>query len=431
MKIAKISLLLGGMIASSITCAEYSCQQLGLKDCPTTVDQELPNPHEMLTWTQKQRVIGFRNTFRIYDGSVFHPDQKNVLALPKLKSGITNNDIHYSVDGKNYRLNDYLKNQNVAGLIILKDGKIAYEYYAHGNDETTLWTSRSVAKSIVATLIGVAIQQGKIKSVNDPIIQYLPDLKGTAWEEVTLKQLMQHTSGVEWNENYKDPNSDFAKMTYCEAVKDPEACVYKNVKHLKAKYKPGTVWSYNTGGAYLVGKVLEAATHENIAKYLENNVWKRVGMEREGVWQSYERNKIDMGGHGFNATLRDYARFGQFILNEGRVSNGDKMLPENWTAQATQWNQAKGSVTKNYPKGTYGFQWWNSQAKRGSPLTTPHADSTFWGLGIFGQMLGINPKDKIVMMQWSTWETALPSAQLDNEKSLFFNAVSKHLTEKK
>lgn len=82
----------------------------------------------------------------------------------------------------------------------------------------------------MATLIGVAIQQGKIKSVDDPIIQYLPDLKGTAWEKVSLKQLLQHTSGVEWNENYKDPNSDFAKMTYCEAANNPDACVYKNVK---------------------------------------------------------------------------------------------------------------------------------------------------------------------------------------------------------
>ncbi len=431
MKITKMSLLFTGLFVSSVACAEYSCQQLELTDCPTTVDKKLPDPHDMLTWTQQQRVVGFRNTFRSYDGSVFHPDKKNVLELPKLKNSIKNKDIHYSVDGKNYNLNDYLKSQSVAGLIVLKDGKVAYEYYGQGNNKTTLWTSRSVAKSIVATLIGVAIQQGKIKSVDDPIIQYLPDLKGTAWEKVSLKQLLQHTSGVEWNENYKDPNSDFAKMTYCEAAKDPDACVYKNVKNVKSKYEPGTVWSYSTGGAYLVGKVLEAATHENIAKYLEDNVWKRVGMEREGVWQSYTRNQVDMGGHGFNATLRDYARFGQFILNDGRVSNGDKMLPEGWTAQATEWNQAKGSVSENYPKGIYGFQWWNSHAKKGSPLTTQNSDATFWGLGIFGQMLAINPKDKIVMMQWSTWETAMPSAQLDNEKSLFFNAVTQHLTQQK
>lgn len=431
MKIKKVTLLLGSLLASGITCAEYSCRELNLVDCPTPVDKQLPDPHDMLTWTAEQRVIGFRNTFRSYDGSVFHPDKKNILALPKLSKMITNNAIQYRVDQKTYHLNDYLKSQNVAGLIILKDGKIAYEYYGRGNNATTLWTSRSVAKSVVATLIGIAIQQGKIKSLDDPIIQYLPDLKGSAWEKVSLRQLMQHTSGVQWNENYKDPNSDFAKMTYCEVEQDPDACVYQNVKQVKAKYEPGAVWSYNTGGAFLVGKVLEAATHENIAKYLEHNVWQRVGMEREGVWQSYKRNVTDMGGHGFNATLRDYARFGQFVMTEGQVLNGEKMLPNGWLAESINWNKAKGSVWDDYPNGKYGFQWWNTHATYGSPLTTPNADTTFWGLGIFGQMLAINPKDKIVMVQWSTWETAIPSKAIDNEKSLFFNAVTNYLIEQK
>jgi len=109
MKVTKISLLFTGLLASTFACAEYSCEQLKLKDCPTIVDKKIPDPHDMLTWTQQQRVIGFRNSFRSYDGSVFHTDKKNILALPKLKNGIKNNDIYYSVNGKNYNLNDYIK----------------------------------------------------------------------------------------------------------------------------------------------------------------------------------------------------------------------------------------------------------------------------------------------------------------------------------
>lgn len=427
MNIGKINPLLVGMLVSTSTFANYSCEQLNLSDCPTPVDTKLPDPHNMLTWTADERVVGFRNTFRTYEGTVFKPNKKHVYALEQAKKQIKNQDVTYTVNDVTYHLDDYIKSQNVAGLIILKNGKVALEYYGKGNNPTTLWTSRSVAKPITTTLIGVAIQQGKIKSIDDPIVKYLPDLKNTAWQNVTLKHLLQHTSGVEWNENYKDPTSDFAQMTYCEASKDPYKCVYELVKNLKAKHTPGEVWLYNTSGSWLAGLVLEKATGKSIAKNLQDNVWQKFGMEREGIWHSYQTNETDMGGHGFNATLRDYARFGQFVMEEGQLNTGEKLLPDHWTQHATDWTQANGSVSRNYPKGIFGYQWWNSKAKQGSPLTTKNADATFWAFGIFGQMMAINPKDKIVMMQWTTWDTATPSAEIDNEKSLFLNAVTNYL----
>ncbi len=429
MKLSQIGTALFGVFMSFNVWANYSCEQLNLTDCPTPVDQKLPDPHNMLTWTSQDRVIGFRNTFKSYDGTVFKPNKNNIYALDRYKKQIKNRDITYQVDGKDYHLNDYLKSQDVAGLIILKNGKIALEYYGKGNNPTTLWTSRSVAKPIVTTLIGVAVQQGKIKSLDDPIIHYLPDLKGTAWSDVTLKQLLQHTSGVQWNENYQDPKSDFAQMTYCEASPNPTDCVYQLVKQLKPKHTPGEVWAYNTSGSWLAGLILEKATGKSIAQNMQD-VWQKFGMEREGIWQSYERNKADMGGHGVNATLRDYARFGQFVLNEGRLKTGEKLLPEHWTQDATTWVQKKGSVSEKYPEGIFGYQWWNSKAKYGAPLKTKNSDATFWGFGIFGQMMAINPKDQIVMMQWTTWQTATPSEKIDNEKSLFFNAVTQYLDEK-
>src|SRR6202012_5453036 len=131
--------------------------------------------------------------------------------LPRARHPLTS--LHYRLSGRRYALEDYLRRQAVTRLLILKDGAIAYEYYGSGNTDKTLWTSRSVAKSVVSILIGIAVQEGAIKSVDDPIIGYLPELRGSAWHDVTLRELLQHTSGVAWNENYADPRSDFARLT--------------------------------------------------------------------------------------------------------------------------------------------------------------------------------------------------------------------------
>lgn len=211
----------------------------------------------MLVWDQTSRVVGFRNTYRMYEGDVFSTRGVKPFELAQASSKLP--AIQYFIEDNSYNIDNYLANQSVTGLLILKDGKIVYEFYDSGNTPQTLWTSRSVAKSVVSVLIGVAIKEGKIKSVDDKITLYLPELKGTAWEDVTLHQLMQHTSGVVWNENYASPNSDFSSMTQCEAKPSPYDCVLKLVKSVEREpgVKPGEVWSYNTGGAWLVGRVLE------------------------------------------------------------------------------------------------------------------------------------------------------------------------------
>ena len=410
-----------------------ACGVAGLKVCPQPFDKTLPDPHAMLTWDQDTRVVGFRNTYRLYEGDVFSSNDAKPYPLPPASQALP--AIHYSMNGTTYNLDNYLANQSVTGLLILKDGKIAYEYYGKGNTANTLWTSRSVAKSVVSVLVGVAIKEGKIKSVDDKITQYLPELKGTAWEAVTLHQLMQHTSGVVWDENYASPDSDFSHMTQCEAKPAPYDCVLNLVKSVKRKpgVKPGEVWSYNTGGAWLVGRVLENATGMTIAKYLESRVWSRYGMQQDGVWHALVKDKVDMGGHGFNASLRDWGRFGQFVLSGGQLPTGEKTLPDDWIARSTHWTTAKGSVTASAPNGQYGYQWWYSAPApdaNAEPKKTATSDQTFWALGIFGQSIAINPAEKLVMVQWSTWQHAETPSSLYDEQALFVNAVSEALDAK-
>jgi len=426
---------IGLSMTHTVDAAEQlpACAVPGLTVCPQPFDQTLPNPKDMLTWDQDTRVVGFRNTYRLYEGDVFSPQGATPFPLPVAEKKLP--AIQYSMDGANYNIDNYLANQSATGLLILKDGKVVYEYYGKGNTPKTLWTSRSVAKSVVSVLVGVAIKEGKIKSVDDPITAYLPELKGTAWEGVTLHQLIQHTSGVAWDENYASADSDFSHMTQCEAKPSPYDCVLNLVKSVKRKpdVKPGEVWSYNTGGAWLVGRVLESATGMTIAKYLESRVWSRYGMEQPGVWHALVKDKVDMGGHGFNATLRDWGRFGQLVMTGGQLPSGEKILPDDWIARSTHWTKAKGSITNFAPDGQYGYQWWfNAPAPdaKAEPKKTATSNQTFWALGIFGQTIAINPAEHLVMVQWSTWKNAETPTSLYDEQAVFVNAVAKALNDK-
>lgn len=419
-------LMLGNAVAN-----DRLCKVEGLSTAPQPCDRSLPDVKDMLTWDQQQRTIGFRNDYRSYPGDVFHHGE-NVYPLPRDKKQLDH--ITYQYEGKSHNFSDYVKNQDPQGLLIIKDGKVVMEKFYHGNTPKTLWTSRSVGKSIVSTLIGIAIKQGKIHSLDDDITVYEPDFKGTAWDGVTLRQLIQHTSGVNWNEDYADPKSDFSALTQCEAQTDTYSCVYKLVHGVTRDpaVKPGEVWSYSTGGAWLLGDILEKATGKTIAQNLQDGIWQPYGMANDGVWHAYEKGKHDMGGHGFNATLEDWGRFGMFILGGGKLPDGTNALPDNWLKEATRWSTAKNSVSEGYPDGIYGYQWWNNNVPVNVNNVSPKGDGdpseSMWALGIYGQTIAINKKENLVMVQWSTWKEAEPAADKQQmENAVFFNAVAEAL----
>ena len=406
------------------------CVALGLKPCPQPYDAHLPRAADMLSWDPRTRVIGFRNTYRLYKGDVFRTLQSKPYPLPAAPSPMP--AVRYRLDGRTFGLGDYLRRENVTGLLILKDGRVAYEHYARGNTPTTLWTSRSVAKSVVSILVGMAVKEGSIGAVSDPITRYLPELKDTAWEGVTVRELLQHVSGVAWNENYADPTSDFAQMTRCEAGIDPYNCILQLVRSVKRKegVAPGAVWSYNTGGAWLVGRLLERATGMTIAKYLETRLWSRLGMQSDGVWQALVPGEIDMGGHGFNAALRDWGRFGLFVADGGTLANGEELLPAEWLAESTTWTTATGSVTPDSPYGKYGYQWWFAGVDPDRPGAGPvneTARQTFWAEGIYGQAIAINRAEHLVVVQWSSWTQASGTPALYDGQAFFVDAVTRAL----
>lgn len=405
-----------------------NCGGLAMDICPAPSDQVLPETKNMLTWSQADRVIGFRNDYRNYDGDVFH----HGLSKPLEKASKQLTDVSYTFEGKPYNLDNYLERQNVTGMLVLKDGKIAYKHLGHGNTDSTLWTSRSVGKSVVSTLVGIALKQGKIHSLDDQVIKYEPDLKGTAWDGVSIRQLLQHTSGVAWNEDYTDPKSEFSKLTQCEAKPATYDCVRSIVVSLKRTHPAGEVWSYSSGGAWLLGDVLEKATGMSIASCLEQNIWKPYGMAHDGVWHAYAKGKHDVGAHGFNATLEDWARFGEFVAGDGKLADGTELLPTGWLDNASKWSHAKNCISAMHPEGTYGYQWWNNSIPVNAKNVIPQPDQglkgSLWGLGIYGQVMMVNRAEHLVIIQWSTWPVAEPSMQKQPlETAVAYSAIANEL----
>lgn len=283
-------------------------------------------------------------------------------------------------------IDEYMKSQRTAAIVIVQDGKIRLEKYGLGFNEKGRWTSFSVAKSFTSTLVGAAIQDGYIKSLDDNITDYMPDLKGSAYDGVNVRQLLTMTSGVAWNEDYEDKNSDVNKFNNAKPQKGMDATI-SYLKTLKRAHKPGTVWNYNTGETNLIGGLVASATHKNLAEYLHEKIWQPYGMEADGTWLLGATGR-EIAGCCIQAATRDFARFGQFVLGNG-VVGGKQVVPEDWFKQATTKQMDIGKVGHGY-----GFQWWT------------YDDGSYAAKGIFGQGIFIDPKRKLVIASNSSWPRA-------------------------
>ena len=296
----------------------------------------------------------------------------------------------------------------VAGLLVLKDGRIALERYRFGNTEKTRWMSMSVAKSITSTLVGAALQQGSIHSLNDSVTRYVPALANSAYAGVTIRDVLMMASGVQWSETYTDPTSDRRRLLEAQISLKPGSAMAL-MASVPRSSTPGTVNHYSTGETQVVGEVLRAAVKMPIATYLADRIWTRYGMESDAKWWLDSPNGVEIGGSGFSATLRDYGRFGLFFLNGG-IAAGEQVLPPGWTTESST-----PKLLRNARKLDYGYLWW--------PGTTAdeRRDKAFTAEGIHGQFLYINPAAHVVIVVWSA--RPKPSGGAIVDEWSFFDAV--------
>ncbi|MDB5706620.1 MAG: beta-lactamase [Sphingomonas bacterium] len=318
---------------------------------------------EILFWSQAQRDANFPTMEKLFPGNVIKADPAKLRALP---AGRPLPIPAADVDA-------FMASMNVAGLIVLQDGKVRLERYARGLTAEGRWTSFSVAKSFTSTLVGAAIKDGYIKSLDDPVTRYIPDLAGSGYDGVTVAQLMTMTSGVKWNEDYTDPKSDVARM-FLEPVPAGVDPTVFFMRKLPRETAPGTKWAYKTGETNLIGVLVRRATGKSLADYAREKIWTPAGMERDGFWMT-DQTHAEVSGCCLSVSLRDYARFGQFAL-EG----GHGVVRDGWFADATR---AHAEVA---PGGYgYGYQWWTYPGGR------------YGAQGIFGQGITIDPAAKIVI----------------------------------
>ncbi len=333
----------------------------------------------ILFWSSKQKEKGFN---RIDEFIPSLPIKKGKYTYHLENKFIDLSNVSYDLYGKSYSIKDYFLKLRVAGLLVVHKGNIVYEEYGLDNDENSRWISFSVAKSVTSMLLGAAIQDGFIGSVEDPITKYLPQLVGSSYENVSIKNLLQMSSGVDWDENYSDPESDVSIAAGFNST-----TLFNYLSKLPINSKPGKLFNYNTGETNLVGDLVRSAINNNLSYYLEQKIWQPFGMESDGSWSLDGNHLLELGGCCINATLRDYARIGLFAMHDGRLNDGTRVLPEGWMEEST-------APSKGY-KG-YGYQWWLETGELGS----------FSALGIFGQMIWINPTTETVIVMHSAWPFA-------------------------
>jgi len=314
-------------------------------------------------------------------------------------------------EGKPVDLQGFLESTATNALLVIKDGKVATEIYRNGGNEKSRFISFSMAKSMLATMVGIALAEGKIKSLDDKVIDYLPDWKNSAYANVTLRDMLRMRSGVDWLEIY-----EFGSKTQLTEVHDNSLVAYSYRwcdyarDRTKTANEPGKVFNYSTLDTSVLGCVLEKAVGMKGADYLSEKIWQPAGMEADGYYMLDGPDSLgrEFYGAGFNATLRDFGRFGLMMLNDG-VANGKQVVPAAWVKEST--TPATDSEPAS-PRDFYGYayQWW----------TVPNSDA-YSAIGLFNQFIFIDPSTKTVIVKLSS-----PASPLgwEKENTVFFQTIA-------
>jgi CubicO group peptidase (beta-lactamase class C family) len=330
-------------------------------------------------------VVGFRNIARLFGGDVVHHGAA-VMPLPRAAQAL---EVHYQVQGAAWDAAKFMEHNRVAGLLVLHRGQIVLERYGLGRTAEDPWVSFSVAKSVNSTLLGAALRDGVIRSLDDPVTRYIPELEHSGYAGVTLRQALTMSTGLRWDEDYANPESDSGRSLSLDVPHATRAPVdiVKYMAQLPRVAAPGSVFLYNSGNASILGIVVQRATGKTLAAYLEEKVWRPLGMEADGYWVRDPFGR-SVGRSLFNATLRDYGRFGYFFMH-GATINGASIVPSGWIADATRSHIATG-----WEDVGYGYQWWIN------------ADGSYRAIGIHGQMIFLDPKLDVVIVTNSAWTAA-------------------------
>lgn len=348
--------------------------------------------------TPENQAATFRNQDQIWPHRVIRRGAA-VRALPPHDRPL--GDQAFEVGDAMVSIDDFMARRRTAGFLILKNGQIALERYGMGNGPESLWTCFSISKSMTATLVGAALHDGSIGSLDDACDLYLPQLRGSAFEGVTLRNLLRMASGVAWDEGANSDGPDLWRLGRAMDRRQAGA-ILALLRTLPRAAPQGTIFNYATGESFLLGAVVTAATGRLLADYFAQTVWGPAGMEADGLWQLESEDGQELGGMGVSARLRDLGRFGLLVLEDGVTPSGRRFLPIGWRDLAGQPDCAAtafGRLKVGSPAG-YGYHWW---ALPGAPFAGGLHAGAFLALGAFGQRIYINPTEQVVAVIQSAW----------------------------
>jgi len=350
-----------------------------LATCAVAAVVAAPTAGQLLAWQGTDQVFGYSHMNEVFKTRPIKRGAR-LRDLPRAQEVA----LHYTLGQETGDAAEFVARNHVAAVLVVSHGKIVLERYGLGQSEKTRWVSFSVAKSVTSTLIGAAIRDGKIGSVDDPLTRYVPELKNSAYDGVTLAQLLEMRTGVEWTEDYEDRNSDAWWLS-----QDFAADRNGLIEHLLTQRRvaePGSRFNYNTGETNLAGIVLGRAVGRPISEYLSQKIWTKIGAEADANWVS--SGGLEVGGCCISMRARDYARFALFFMHGG-VAGGEQVLPPDWTRKAT----VPYTPAAVRDRG-YGWFWW------------PSADGSYEAIGVFGQSILIDPKAELVVVLLSAWPHA-------------------------
>lgn len=312
----------------------------------------------------------------------------------------------------------FLAETDTSALLVLEDGKVRYERYMLTGGRDVHWLSMSVAKSFVSAAIGIAVAEGHIESIEDPITRYVRSLEGSAYDGVRIKDILQMSSGASWNEDYSDPNSDIGRFGRIMAI---GGSMEAFAATLEREHEPGTRNHYNSTDTQVLGILLVRATGRSIADYMGEKLWQPLGMENDGYWM-VDSDDMEMAFGGLNATARDYAKLGELYLRDG-LWNGKQLVSKQWVRASVTPDAPHlmpDAADPSFPVG-YGYQWWIPSGSEGE----------YSAIGVYNQFIYVNPTRDVVVVKLSAYSdyaiSLEESAYREIESIEFFRALAASL----
>jgi CubicO group peptidase (beta-lactamase class C family) len=382
-----------GWVATALICVGLLAGSAARAQDSTPVADTAPIGTRQNYFRAPYRIGSFRHMDQIFPYHVVYRAGP-VSELPRADRPLGR--VNYQWKGATHTLGELLRQTKTTGFLVIKNGSIVKESYFTGASESSTFTSMSVAKSFTSTLVAFALADGKIKSLDDPITDYVPELKGSGYDGVAIKAILQMSSGVRFTERYVPGHYSDMDLMFERGIIDESEPLNDYLKTLPRVLPPGTRFFYKGADTQALGWLVRRVSGESLADYLSDKVWQPMGMERDAFWNTDAPGSDGMEAAFtcLNATLRDFGRFGLMFLHHGRW-NGKQIVPVDWVKQATTPEGPQVQPGKLIKRSTlgYGYQWW----------TFPD-DGAYSAEGIYFQFIFVNPKENLVIVKTSAYD---------------------------